>query len=595
MSSAAERGRVLWSHRQCPDPEKIRAIKDMSPPTSVSELRTVCWMQNYLTKFVPHMTTTLKPVTDLLKGNRAWLCGPAQQQTFDSAKKKLSKSPALGFYDPQRQTVVSADSSSYGLGATIMQMDASGQLISIAYASRTMTDAEKKYAQIEKECLAATWASEKFSKYLIGADRFELQTDHKPLVPLIKTKDIDNVPVRCQRLLIRLMRFNADVCHVPGKEIVIVDALYRSPVPHTAEDEEVTEVVTAYVDGVMDNQQITPRRIEALQSETVHDPEQQQVISYILNGWSQSVAEQFQPYQQAQGDLSVVDGLVVFNNRIVVPVSQRKDILHKLHETHQGLYKCRQNAQATVWWPGLSKELKELVDACRECRANRPVQRWEPLHPTDLPERPWQKLGADLCALQGKDFLVVTDYYSRWLEVRQLHSTTASSIINKFNMIFSTHGIPEVVVSDKGPQFQCREFHGFAQEYDFQHQTSSPGFTQANALLNYRATPHSSTRVSPAAALMGRQFRTKLPILPNNLQPSHPGDGVIRRADGQAKEDQQQSYDRRHGVVPLAPLKPGESVRIRTDAEQCWSTEGTVVAANTSNRTYLVNSPGGVV
>ena len=313
--------------------------------------------------------------------------------------------------------------------------------------------------------------------------------------------------------------------------------------------------------------------------------------------------------------MSVVDGLVIFNNRNVVPVSQRKDILHKLHETHQGLHKCRQNAQATVWWPGLSKELKELVDACRECRANRPV-RQEPLRPTELPKRPWQKLGADLCALQGKDFLVVTDYYSLWLEVRQLHSTTASSVINKFRMIFATHGIPEVVVSDNGPQFQCREFHGFAREYDFQHRTSSPGFPQANgaaqsavkvakklfqqadpdlALLNYRATPHSSTGVSPAAALMGRQLRTKLPILPNNLQPSHPGDGVIRRADGKAKAGQKQSYDRRHGVVPLAPLKPGESVLIRTDAEQLWSTEGTVVAADTSNRTYLVNSPGGVV
>lgn len=117
-------------------------------------------------------------------------------------------------------------------------------------------------------------------------------------------------------------------------------------------------------------------------------------------------------YQQAQGELSMINGLLVYNSHIVVPESQRKYILQKLHESHQGLTKCRQNAQNAVRWPGLSRDLTELTDSCRACREHRPSQKKQP---TILQERPWRKLGADLCACQGKDYLVVADYYSRWL------------------------------------------------------------------------------------------------------------------------------------------------------------------------------------
>ena len=472
-------GHIISAEGVRPDPGKVRAITEMPAPKSVSELRTVCGMFNYLSRFVPGMATTMKPITDLLKKNVEWTWGTAQEEAFEDAKRKLSVSPALDFYNPDRKTVVSADSSSYGLGAALMQWKGDS-LVPIAYASRTLTDAERHYAQIEKECLASTWACEKFSKYLIGLDSFQLQTDHKPLVPLMRNKDIDKAPARCQRLLIRLMRFNMDVVHVPGKQIVIADALSRSPVPHTEDDEKKVEAVTAHANAVKSSVSVTPQRLEMFRAATVHDPELQQVLDYMLNGWPEKGDKQFQPYQQSQGELSLVDGLVIFNKRIVVPTALRQEILHKLHESHQGLAKCRQNAQDTVWWPGLSKQLADLINGCRVCREQRPAQRHEPLRPTELPQRPWQLLGADLCSYEGKDYLVVVDYYSRWIEVRYLHSTTATAVINKLRLIFSTHGIPEAIVSDNGPQFQCREFQTFAQEYEFLHRTSSPGFPQAN-------------------------------------------------------------------------------------------------------------------
>ena len=104
------------------------------------------------------------------------------------------------------------------------------QLHPVTFASRFLTPTEKGWAQIENECLALTWTCKKFSHFFVGLPKFELLTDHKPLVPLINTKELDQTPIRVHRLLMRLMRFNCVCSHVPGMALVVSDALNRSKV-----------------------------------------------------------------------------------------------------------------------------------------------------------------------------------------------------------------------------------------------------------------------------------------------------------------------------------------------------------------------------
>lgn len=156
-----------------------------------------------------------------------------------------------------------------------------------------------------------------------------------------------------------------------------------------------------------------------------------------------------------------------------------KDILNQLREGHQGIVKCRERARQAVWWPGLCRELEEIVQGCLECCKSR-TQRAEPLIPMALPSWPWQKVATDLFEWKSANHLLIVDYYSRWIEIAKLEGTYAQCIVTHTKSIFARHGLPETVVSDNGPQYSSEAYSTFTHEYDFQHITSSPYHPQGN-------------------------------------------------------------------------------------------------------------------
>ena len=209
------------------DPDKLSAIVEMEAPSNIPELRRFMGMANQLGKFSKNLAELTRPLRQLLSKHSTWLWGPEQDQAFTKIKTELTKPTVLALYDPQVPTKVSADASSYGLGAGVLQRHGSDWK-PIAYASRSMTETETRYAQIEKEALATTWACEKFSTYVLGS-KFLIETDHKPLVPLLGSKNLDNLPSRILRFRLCLTRFDYNICHVPGKLLYAADTLSRAP------------------------------------------------------------------------------------------------------------------------------------------------------------------------------------------------------------------------------------------------------------------------------------------------------------------------------------------------------------------------------
>ena len=562
-----------------PDEQKVKAIVNMPNPENKKELLRFLGMINFVGRSIPKRSTVCEPLNALLKNNTEWVWDHPQQQAYDEIKRLVATAPALAIFDINKKIMISTDASSYGIGGVMLQLQEDNEWKPVAYVSRTLNDTEKRYANIEREALAITWVCVKLHNYITGLE-FEIQTDHKPLIPIFTTKVLDDLSPRLQAFRMKLMRFTYTIGYTPGKHLVTADTLSRKPLPGCANDETFYDP-ESFIRLVTAHRPISDRKLAEVWSRQEEDEDIKKVIEFTIDKWpeTQNLPMSLKRYHTHKSNLSVVDEILLYNNRLVIPKALQQDILGRIHEGHLGISKCRARAAQTVWWPGMSKEIEAMIQKCTTCIKEQ-VNRKEPMTARQFPSQAWQHVAADLFKFK-KWYIVVSDYYSRFLEIEQLDDLTSNAVIDILNKIFSRFGVPTQFYSDGGTQFTSSQFQEFAKEYGFMHNTSSPHFPQSNgfaessvkiakrlllkdndihkALLAYRSTPlHNG--FSPAELIFNRKIRSTLPMSSSELTPKIIQSKKLEEKEQRHKEKQQFYFNRRHNARNLQPLEPGDRV-----------------------------------
>ena len=214
-------GHVISKDGLKPDPDKVTAIKNMPKPESKSEVLTLLGFVNYLSKFLPKLSEVSAPLRELTTEQAEFTWASQHNEAFVTIQQLVIQHPVLKFYNIEEVTI-QTDASDKGLGAVLLQ---NGQ--PVAFASRTLSKTEQRYATIEKECLAIVFGCERFNQYLARREKILVPTDHKPLESIFK-KSLLAAPCRLQRMLLRLQRYNLSVSYKPGREMLLADHLSRA-------------------------------------------------------------------------------------------------------------------------------------------------------------------------------------------------------------------------------------------------------------------------------------------------------------------------------------------------------------------------------
>ncbi|CAI5661061.1 unnamed protein product [Oreochromis niloticus] len=371
--------------------------------------------------------------------------------------------------------------------------------------------------------------------------KFMIITDHKPLISLFH--ELKAVPQmasqRIMRWAVLLRAYEYVIKYREGKNNSNADGLSRLPLPEKLPKEVAAEDQVLMVDqdqeGVMTSEQ--------LQRWTTKDP----ILSRVR-----------------QQELSVQDGCVLWGARVVIPERGRRPLLEQLHQSHPGMSRMKGLARSYMWWPHMENDIEDKVRSCSTCQEHRHRPQEAPLHPWEWPEKPWRRIHIDYAGpFLGKMFLVIVDAHSKWLDVYPVPSATAAATIDCLRNCFSTHGLPELVVSDNAQCFVSAQTKEFMAKNGITHVTSAPYHPASNglaeravqtfkelmkkstgdtlatklnrALFSYQITPQSTTGKSPAELMMGRKLRCTLDLIHPDL-----------KQKVTARQDRQRLYHDRH-------------------------------------------------
>ena len=632
-----------------PLPKYIDAIRTFPTPRSTKDIRSWFGLVNQVSNYAQlrDFMTLFRP---FLSPNYKFFWNEALDKAFQQSKELIIQAIRSGveIYDMSKLTCLRPDWSVNGIGYFLLQKHCTcssslpdccteGWKITLA-GSRFLTGAEMRYAAIEGEALAIAWGLEQTKYFTQGCRNLIVATDHKPLVKIFGDRTLDEIPnTRLFRLKQRTLPWRFTTAHLPGKTNNAADAASRYPSPYT----ELTAMTVAdqsecAMAAAISNEtkSITTVSWDLLADETRKDRTLSRLIMAIEEGFTRDHVE-ISDYIRYRDSLYISGGVILYNDRVIVPSSLRKVILEALHSAHQGVSAMQSRAQSIVFWPGMTLDIQETRSRCRECNRNAPSQAPLPSEPAIPPSTPFEQIFADFFEFGGHHYLVAGDRLSGWCEVFATPSGGAGSgargLIKCLRSLMRIFGTPVELSSDGGPEFTASLTKEFLARWDIKHRISSAYHPQSNgraevavkstkrllrsnigpngtldsdkflrALLQSRNTPDPDCNLSPAQIIFGRPLRDSLSFINRLEKYTNPHIRPIWREAWAAKENAlrtrfaKTSETLNEHAKPLAPLRVGDKCFIQNQTgnnPNKWQRTGTVMETSDHDQ-YVIKVDG---
>ncbi len=291
-----------------PTDEKVRAITEAPTPKDVTQLKSYLDLLNYYTKFLPNLSTRLAPLYELLQQKKTWVWGAAQEKAFRETKTLLTSSSLLAHYDASKELILACDASPYGVGAVLSHTMDDGTEHPVAFASRSLSPAERKYAQLDKEALAIVFGVKRFHHYLFGRT-FTILSDHQPLKHLLgENRGIPAMAsARIQRWALTLSAYNYRIVFKPGSLHANADLLSRLPLPVEPAEVPLPDETVLLLESI----EASPVSAAQIKTLVDRDPVLSRVRDSVRQGWRLTDEVEMLPYQRRKDELSVQDGCLL--------------------------------------------------------------------------------------------------------------------------------------------------------------------------------------------------------------------------------------------------------------------------------------------